>query len=482
MLRTLLLLSLLVGSAQAVEWSPYAAGGINSLIATSEARPAGGRPLLVIMHGCAQSNAALQQDAIAAAADTAGGIVALPSVPFGGVLAGCWDYYGAGHTDANRHLGPLIAHVEALVADEALGIDPAQVWIAGLSSGAGEAMVAGCVAPDLFSGVISVGGPGLGTEAGQIGLVATNAEAVTGLCARLSRAPAAFARQRAIFVVGTSDYVVAQGYAPVNADGFAAMYGAGERRDADLAALPGAAAGQVALWRAGGSDRVALLTATGLDHAWPLGNGAGITQQFVAQGGPDVATYAFEFFGGAAPDRPGEPEPQPVVEPEPAGEPEPGAPEPEPDDAEPEAPCSVQPRRVDGTLIDHVARFAVHAGGYGAVDVSYVDLLSRYGTATPFPLYEGPDGWYADPDRVPSACDAPPAEAPEPEQPAPEGTEPDAAQPEGAPFEGCFDCSMPQEKASSGCAVAAPGRARDQADHGPAWLALLMALGIIRRR
>lgn len=398
MLRALLLLTSLQSVAFAADWSSFNASGINGLVASSAAAPAGGRPLLVALHGCAQPNSALQQAGLVEAADAAGGVVALPAVPGGGVYAGCWDYYGAAHSDSNRHLGALIGFVEALIADPALQIDPDRVWIAGLSSGAGEALVAGCVAPDLFTGVAAVGGPGLGTEATQIAHVSTNAATVERLCRDLSRASAAFARQQAVFVVGARDYIVAQGYAPVNAEGFAALYGATASRSVDLVDLPGRAAGAARFWAAGGDDRVALLTVEGLDHAWPAGRGAGATMQFVAPGGPALGVWLFEFFGGVEGSTPVEP---PPVEPD------------VPDDCE-----TTPPESVSATLIGHAPRLAVHGGSYGAVDVTYVDLLAQYGTNTAFALHRGPDGWYHDPARIPEGTCAPIPDEAEPQPPA----------------------------------------------------------------
>lgn len=441
--------------ARAADWSPRDHGTVRGLIARSAAAPDRGRPLLVVLHGCAQPNAALQQAGLAEAAERAGGVVALPAVPSGGVYAGCWDYYGPTHTDSNRHLGPLIAFVEALVGDPALQIDPARVWIAGLSSGAGEALVAACVAPDLFSGVAAVGGPGLGTEATQIAQVATSAGAVEDLCARLSRAPAAFARQQAVFLVGTSDYIVAQGYAPVNAAGFAALYGAAPSRSIDLRDLPGGAAGDGTLWSASGIDRVALLTVAGLDHAWPAGRGGGATMQFVAPGGPDLGAWLFEFFGGVEPAEPGPPP----------------SPEPAPEPCAPQAPESI----VD-TLIGHAPRLGVHAGSYGAVDASYVDLLGRHGTATPFPLYRGPDGWYHDPANLPTAECAPEPAPPPAGEPEPTPTPAPGLTPEPEGAGGGGRGGGPRVvKTDRGCAQASGAEGR--------WgWALAMLLGALGRR
>ncbi|MCB9548331.1 MAG: hypothetical protein H6706_21180 [Myxococcales bacterium] len=189
----------------------------------------------------------------------------------------------------------MLAFTEALLADPDLAIDPARVYLGGLSSGAGQALVTGCLAPDVFAGIAVAGGPGLGTEASAIGGVATTAPAVADLCARLAGPhAAALAGQRAAIVVGDRDFIVAQGYAPVNAEGLATAYRATPAGTAPLDP------GEVRLWMDASGPRVALLTVPGLDHAWPGGAGEGPTLEFVARGGLDFAAWSLAFFGGPA--------------------------------------------------------------------------------------------------------------------------------------------------------------------------------------
>ena len=106
----------------------------------------------------------------------------------GGVYFGCWDYYGNNHTRVANDAADLLGHVDALLDDPALGIDPEQVYIAGLSSGGGMAMVMGCLAPDVFAGVGIDAGPTVGTSSSQIGKVSTTQQAASSLCTSLAGA------------------------------------------------------------------------------------------------------------------------------------------------------------------------------------------------------------------------------------------------------------------------------------------------------
>ena len=58
----------------------------------------------------------------------------------------------------------LIAAGEKIVKDADLAVDPNQVYIAGLSAGATVAMEVGCMAPEVFAGVVSVAGVAMGTN------------------------------------------------------------------------------------------------------------------------------------------------------------------------------------------------------------------------------------------------------------------------------------------------------------------------------
>ncbi|MEZ4473514.1 MAG: PHB depolymerase family esterase [bacterium] len=451
-MKPFLLLLLLSSVALGADWSSRSAGGIDARIAIPAQHPAGGRPLFVLLHGCAQSNTALEQHtALAALAEERGAIIALPRVPGGGVIAGCWDYYGAAHARGSRHTGPLLAFTEALLADADLDVDPAAVYVGGLSSGAGQALVAGCLAPDLFAGIAVAGSPGLGTEASAIAAVSTTPDAVATLCTRLAGPAAAdLGRQRAAIIVGGRDFIVAQGYGRVNAEGLAQAYGASP---AGSAPVDG---GEAALWADARGPRVALLTMPGLDHAWPSGVGQGATLEFVAQGGLDFAAWSLDFFAGADAR---EPEP-------PAEEADGGIPMADAGGA----PCP-PPVSVVATLPGHATRLAVYPGGYGVADMTYIELLERYGVQTAFPLYQGEDGaWYHDQPAA-NACETP--EVPEPYEPVDQGRPPPGYPPDAGVPAGDEGVAA-QDDGAGGCSASGSG--------GGGWLLLVAAVAVRRRR
>lgn len=289
-------------------WETRTSGEITvHVYAPAAAAPEAGRPLLVALHGCSQSASTLRDEGgFEDTAEAHGMVVAVPRVPGGGVIAGCWDYYGASHDREAGPEGALLDLVAELLADRALELDPARVAVAGLSSGGGMALVLGCLAPDVFSGVAAVAGPAPGTTAMEIAVVATTADAAGDVCRDLAGASApSFERQRAVLVTGTADPFVAEGYAPLEAEMLADLYAEASGAALasarfDLATLAGhEPRGDGTVWTgADGAPRVALLVVEGLGHAWPAGAGpdGGCESDFVTCAGPDLTAFLASFF------------------------------------------------------------------------------------------------------------------------------------------------------------------------------------------
>lgn len=303
LLRAGLILAALTPTAASASgsWSSSPVAGMTTHVYTpSSTSPIGeGRALLVGLHGCVQTGANLRdQVPFDASAEATGTVVALPEVPNGGVIAGCWDYYGANHDRSSRHDDDILALVDALLADPSLDIDPDQVYLAGLSSGAGEAAVMGCLAPDVFAGIGIAAGPAVGTSESQIAFVTTTPEQAGATCTSLAGANASsFATQQVVVIAGTMDYTVAQDYARIHAEMFAALYGGLSSAPLDMAALPGAMPeGTAEIYADDDGDRITHVSMQGVGHAWPTGTGSGYDLYFVSPGGFDFAGYMMASF------------------------------------------------------------------------------------------------------------------------------------------------------------------------------------------
>ncbi|WP_432971434.1 extracellular catalytic domain type 1 short-chain-length polyhydroxyalkanoate depolymerase [Dactylosporangium sp. CA-233914] len=265
-------------AAAAGAWTSETIAGMNVRVYTPSTPGllAGKRALMISLHGCVQTNANLQSGANwASTADQYGMVVALPAAPNGGVILGCWDYYDTNHSSSNpaRHDDDLLNLVSAMLARTALNLDPNQVYISGLSSGGGETMVMGCLAPDVFAGIGINAGPTVGTTSGQISSVATNQSTGTSVCKQFAGShTAGFSTQLTSVIYGSNDTTVAPGYDTLDAQIMAGIYGANTTSTFSLSGLAGTnTAGSGTLYSDAQGPRVSLIQNTNLGHNWPAG-------------------------------------------------------------------------------------------------------------------------------------------------------------------------------------------------------------------
>ncbi|WP_341240891.1 PHB depolymerase family esterase, partial [uncultured Nocardioides sp.] len=282
-------------------WTSETIAGMNVRLYVPTTAPAiaDGRALMVNLHGCVQTNTDLQTAGNwQATADAYGMVVAVPAAPNGGVIAGCWDYYDGNHSRSNpaRHDDNLLALVDTLLGRTALGLDADQVYLSGLSSGGGETMVMGCLAPDVFAGIGINAGPTVGTTSSQISTVSTTKAAATSTCTSFAGShTAGFDTQLTSVIHGNDDYTVATGYNQLNAEVMAGLYDATATSPVTMSTLPGAStAGSGTVWSDAEGPRVSLLTNTGLGHNWPAGGGPG--GRYIKASSIDYPRYVTSFF------------------------------------------------------------------------------------------------------------------------------------------------------------------------------------------
>lgn len=272
-----------------------------------------------------------------ATADANGLVVAVPGVgakPWG---PGCWDYDGG--NDNSHHVAELTELTRTLISRPGLDIDPRQVYVAGLSSGAAMSLLLGCSAPDVFAGVGAVAGPSVGSNQmmATLGpLMGGNVAAAIAKCRQMAGAKTPFFASQVVNVAyGTMDkggskalYPYYQGdtshpgqYAVVpvqwsvdNAEAARAILDAGALSAASP--LPG---GQGTEWNASvdGKIRVTKLEVADVGHAWPAGAkapkdaDAGV---WIAQSGLDYPAYVAGWFlrnNLRSTDQPPQPQPAP---------------------------------------------------------------------------------------------------------------------------------------------------------------------------
>lgn len=242
----------------------------------------GKRALVMVLHGCTQTAAG---DVIEKSADNGfnwkamaeqyGAVILAPNATGNVYNNHCWDYANPTHTrSAPGHDAVLLDVVSRFVNDAQYAIDPNQVYVTGLSSGGGEAMVLACLAPDIFAGVGINAGPPPGTTTSQIGYVPSGYTATTAAnqCKAMAGNNASqFSTQIAGAVWGTSDYVVAQAYGPMDAAAMRLTYGGSFTQGVKVSIPNGG--NNTPYTDSNGKLRTHEIVVTGMAHAWPAGNG-----------------------------------------------------------------------------------------------------------------------------------------------------------------------------------------------------------------
>jgi poly(3-hydroxybutyrate) depolymerase len=257
--------------------------------------------LMINLHGCLQhaddlKNLGNWEDT----ADNNGWTVVIPDVPDGGVLMGCWAYYGKDQTELNHNNGALIQLAETLIKDTTLNIDPRKVFVSGLSSGAAQALLLGCLRPDLFKGIAVNSGPAIGTDASDIHQAKTTSADVAKFCLELAgkRAPE-FSSQVLSLFVGDQDSIVDVAYTSITAEAFHSIYQTASRVSIDLRQLKGpntSGHGELEL-DSSSRPRISLIVNQGLGHAWPSGRSATEpTEHFINPNSLNYPAYLASFF------------------------------------------------------------------------------------------------------------------------------------------------------------------------------------------
>jgi len=263
----------------------------------------GKRALVLVLHGCAQTALGDVINASSdggfnwkAMADQYGAVVLAPNATGNVYGSHCWDYASTSHNRTAGHDAILLNLINRFVTNAQYAIDPNQVYVTGLSSGGGQTMALGCMAPDIFAGVGINAGPPPGTTTGQIGFVPSGYTATTAAnnCKALagSNQPR-FATQIASVVWGTSDYTVAQAYGPMDAAAMRGAYGGTFTKGA-TASVPGSGS-NIAYTDSNGKLRTSEMTVAGLAHAWPAGAG-GQNSNYVSSAKVNYPAFVMDFW------------------------------------------------------------------------------------------------------------------------------------------------------------------------------------------
>ncbi|KPW05088.1 PHB depolymerase family esterase [Pseudoalteromonas sp. P1-8] len=252
-----------------------------------------GHSLMLVLHGCVQPINNYLTANLEDAAEAHGMVIAVPDA-MNKAGYSCWSYWQGAINRSSGDYKNLVNLANTLSADATRNIDPKQVYIAGLSSGAAMAAQTACVAPDVFAGVAPSAGPTIGTSSsGAISTCETVSEnTFVSRCESYAGSyKDHFATQIAAIGHGTADTTVNTCYNQQNADGFAALYGVNQLSGTTTISDDATRNAEQSLWQ---ENRVAMLWFNNLDHSWSGGQGA--SGDYVAANSINFATYLGGYF------------------------------------------------------------------------------------------------------------------------------------------------------------------------------------------
>ncbi len=248
-----------------------------------------GKALMLVLHGCVQPINNFSTANLEDAADQYGMVIAVPDAVNKAGFS-CWSYWQGTKSRSSGDYANLINLANTMSADTQRNIDPDQVYIAGLSSGASFANTTACLAPDVFAGMGISAGPSIGTSSnGALGPCET--ANVNQRCNQYAGTYGShFATQIASIAHGDADTTVNTCYNRQNAEGMADVYGVSELPGTSII-TEGSLTADETLWQ---DNRVSMLWLNNVDHAWS--GGAGASGGYISNQSVNYATYLGGYF------------------------------------------------------------------------------------------------------------------------------------------------------------------------------------------
>jgi len=279
--------------AQAATWqNNQSVGGFNRVhlyVPDSNSSIGTGKALMIVLHGCTQSIDAFRTANLETAADKHGMVMAVPDAMNKAGFS-CWSYWQGTKSRNSADYANLISLANTLVANSSYNIDPAQVYIAGLSSGAAFANTTACLAPDVFAGMGISAGPSIGTSSnGALG-PCESADVRSRCLSYAGSYTSHFDTQIASIAHGDADTTVNLCYNDQNSDGMAGVYGVSQL-SGTTTITEGSKTAQETLWQDG---RVSKLWLNNAPHAWS--GGAGASGSYITSASINYADYLGDYF------------------------------------------------------------------------------------------------------------------------------------------------------------------------------------------
>lgn len=293
-------------------WQPKViiGGKLSTILYVPSTPPAlaGKRALMVSLHGCRQSNDMFHENSNwSDVAARYGMVVAIPNSSGEGIFGqyGCWNFpVGMNMSRTESDAKYVLDLVKALLHDPKLNIDPAQVYISGLSSGGALVSSLGCLAPEVFAGVGVNAATPAGADDQKFDKVYMSIAQGISNCKILSNKDDAKAQswlnsQIHSTICGSLDKKVAPGWCDRVSDIMAAIYGESTSlRDCSGGKNPMniSGGGVVNTFCDADGPRNSNIIVEGMGHAWPGGGGSSGDGNNFDHTHVDYQQYITDFF------------------------------------------------------------------------------------------------------------------------------------------------------------------------------------------
>jgi poly(hydroxyalkanoate) depolymerase family esterase len=253
-------------------------------------------PLIVMLHGCTQNpdDFALGTG-MNRLAEEHGFIVAYPGQPASANPSACWNWFSLAHQMRDQGEPSIIAGVTRAVIAE-FSVDPARVYVAGLSAGGAMAAIMSATYPELYSAAGIHSGLPYGAAADLPSALAAMRGAKSPVGGK-NRRKGPQGRVRTIVFHGGNDRTVD----PSNAEAILADLRAGladHAHETHDGLAGGRAYKRTVVTDARGVPHLERWAVEGLGHAWSGGSPEG---SFTDRQGPDASREMLRFFLGTAP-------------------------------------------------------------------------------------------------------------------------------------------------------------------------------------